>query len=214
VPPATCKSQLAPPAAWGAHQLPAHFGTPAQVSGRPRRRRLRRAHALLAAHLAHGTAQASKTRSAQHAAVVKEHSDVAVGAHVLPLYPASRTCSATRLASARTMQAFVEELGDIVGGVHVLPFYPSSADRGFAPLTYKQVDERFGDWSSIEAIAEDHDVCVDFMVNHTSAQSAEFQDFLAKGDEVRLSAALSPLLLTRTHLGASARRDALHGTPA
>lgn len=31
-----------------------------------------------------------------------------------------------------------EHLGGVVGGVHVLPFYPSSADRGFAPLTYKE----------------------------------------------------------------------------
>jgi glycosidase len=27
-----------------------------------------------------------------------------------------------------------------VGGVHILPFFPSSADRGFAPLTYREVD--------------------------------------------------------------------------
>ena len=32
-------------------------------------------------------------------------------------------------------------LKGIVGGVHILPFYPSSADRGFAPMTYEQVDE-------------------------------------------------------------------------
>ncbi|MBL0713717.1 MAG: hypothetical protein JJV98_08440 [Desulfosarcina sp.] len=31
-----------------------------------------------------------------------------------------------------------------VGGVHILPFYPSSADRGFAPLTYMDVDPAFG----------------------------------------------------------------------
>ncbi|MCI2050153.1 MAG: sucrose phosphorylase, partial [Lachnospiraceae bacterium] len=24
-----------------------------------------------------------------------------------------------------------------VGGLHVLPFFPSSADRGFAPMTYR-----------------------------------------------------------------------------
>lgn len=69
--------------------------------------------------------------------------------------------------------------------MHVLPFYPSSADRGFAPLTYKQVDPAFGDWSDIQALREDLDVCVDFMVNHISAQSEQFQDFVEKGDEVR-----------------------------
>lgn len=75
-------------------------------------------------------------------------------------------------------------LGGVVGGVHVLPFYPSSADRGFAPLTYKQVDPSFGDWEDIAALREDLDVCVDFMVNHISAQSPQFQDFVEKGDKV------------------------------
>ena len=38
------------------------------------------------------------------------------------------------------LRSFVQkQLDGVVGGVHVLPFYPSSADRGFAPLTYKEV---------------------------------------------------------------------------
>ena len=32
-----------------------------------------------------------------------------------------------------------KHFGDVLGGIHILPFYPSSADRGFAPLTYKEV---------------------------------------------------------------------------
>jgi glucosylglycerol phosphorylase (configuration-retaining) len=71
-----------------------------------------------------------------------------------------------------------------LGGVHILPFYPSSADRGFAPLTHEKVDEQFGTWEDIDAIAEDFDLCVDYMVNHTSAESEEFRDFEAKGAEV------------------------------
>ena len=83
------------------------------------------------------------------------------------------------------LRAFVrDKLDGVVSGVHVLPFYPSSADRGFAPLTYKEVDENVGDWEAVQAIGEGGDLCVDFMVNHTSAQSAEFQDFLKKGDQV------------------------------
>ena len=31
-----------------------------------------------------------------------------------------------------------------VGGLHVLPFFPSSADRGFAPMTYREVEKSFG----------------------------------------------------------------------
>ena len=35
-------------------------------------------------------------------------------------------------------------------GVHVLPPFPSSGDRGFAPLTYDEIDPRFGTWADIE----------------------------------------------------------------
>jgi len=67
------------------------------------------------------------------------------------------------------------------GGVHILPPFPSSGDRGFAPLTYFEIDPSFGDWDDIKKIGETHDVLVDVMVNHISAQSKYFQDFLKKG---------------------------------
>jgi sucrose phosphorylase len=41
-----------------------------------------------------------------------------------------------------------------VGGIHILPFYPSSADRGFAPITYEEVDPAFGTWVDVEHIGE------------------------------------------------------------
>jgi hypothetical protein len=40
------------------------------------------------------------------------------------------------------------------GGVHLLPFFPSSADRGFAPLTYREVDPAFGTWEDVERTKE------------------------------------------------------------
>jgi sucrose 6(F)-phosphate phosphorylase len=66
-------------------------------------------------------------------------------------------------------------------GVHILPPFPSSGDRGFAPLTYQRIEERFGSWDDIERIAERHDVLLDLMINHISRQSAEFQDFQRRG---------------------------------
>jgi len=74
-------------------------------------------------------------------------------------------------------------LSDLFGGLHVLPFYPSSGDRGFAPLTYNEVDPKFGSWSDIEALAQEYDVMVDMMVNHISRRSEYFQDFLQKKDD-------------------------------
>jgi sucrose phosphorylase len=70
-----------------------------------------------------------------------------------------------------------------IGGVHILPFYPSSADRGFAPLTYDEVDPAFGTWEDIEMIGRDFDLTFDFMVNHISRQSVFFQDYLKKGSD-------------------------------
>lgn len=67
---------------------------------------------------------------------------------------------------------------EAVGGVHILPFFPSSADRGFAPMCYDKVDEAFGNYNDIEKIGKDYYLMFDFMVNHISAQSHYFQDFL------------------------------------
>ncbi|MED4227993.1 sucrose phosphorylase [Neobacillus cucumis] len=69
------------------------------------------------------------------------------------------------------------------GGVHILPPFPSSGDRGFAPLTYLEIEPAFGTWKDIRAIGENFDVLVDLMVNHISKQSEYFQDFLKKGRE-------------------------------
>lgn len=72
---------------------------------------------------------------------------------------------------------------EAVAGVHVLPFFPSSGDRGFAPMDYHRVDPAFGDWSDIERLAEKYYLMFDYMINHISAQSEYYRDFLAKKDE-------------------------------
>ena len=74
-------------------------------------------------------------------------------------------------------------LKNIVGGVHILPFYPSSADRGFAPMEYYQVDPKFGTWKEIEQISESYYTMYDFMINHISKSSVYFKDFLENKDE-------------------------------
>lgn len=72
-------------------------------------------------------------------------------------------------------------LSKAIGGVHLLPFYPSSGDRGFAPLTYDEVDPKFGTWEDVEKIGQDFDLIIDFMVNHISRQSIFFQDYIQNG---------------------------------
>lgn len=67
------------------------------------------------------------------------------------------------------------------GGIHILPPFPSSGDRGFAPLTYLEIEPNFGTWEDIKNIGERFDVLVDLMVNHISQQSPYFQHFLEHG---------------------------------
>jgi sucrose phosphorylase len=69
------------------------------------------------------------------------------------------------------------------GGVHILPSFPSSGDRGFAPLTYLEIEPAFGTWEDIGRISEHFDVMLDLMVNHISRQSPYFQDLIRKGRE-------------------------------
>lgn len=84
----------------------------------------------------------------------------------------------------------INELRDIlrthfkeaIGGVHILPFFPSSADRGFAPLTYEDVDENFGTWDDVQELGKDFYLMYDFMINHISKSSKYFKDFEKKKD--------------------------------
>jgi sucrose phosphorylase len=76
-------------------------------------------------------------------------------------------------------------LDGLFRGVHILPPFPSSGDRGFAPVTYQNIDPRFGTWEDVKRIGARHDVLLDAMINHISRQSAEFQDFQRVGRRSR-----------------------------
>lgn len=71
---------------------------------------------------------------------------------------------------------------DAVAGIHILPFFPSSGDRGFAPMSYQFVDEAFGDWSDVEALSKEYYLMFDYMINHISAKSEYYLDFLKNKD--------------------------------
>ena len=70
----------------------------------------------------------------------------------------------------------------IIGGVHILPFFPSTSDRGFAPTRYDVVAEEFGTWKDITEIGESYYLMFDFMINHISAKSDYYVDYLQKKD--------------------------------
>jgi sucrose phosphorylase len=69
------------------------------------------------------------------------------------------------------------------GGAHILPFFDpiDGADAGFDPIDHRAVDGRIGTWTDIESITASHPVMADLIVNHISADSPQFQDFVARG---------------------------------
>lgn len=86
--------------------------------------------------------------------------------------------------SAGNGLSFIQVLyAGAISGLHLLPIYPSSGDGGFAPLTYQDVDPKFGDWEDVKALGAEYDLQMECMVNHISPASREFQDYLAKGEE-------------------------------
>jgi sucrose phosphorylase len=96
--------------------------------------------------------------------------------------------------------------GLFAGGIHILPPFPSSGDRGFAPLTYAEIDPAFGSWDDIRRLGGKHDILLDLMVNHISRQSPYFRDYQARGE----ASEWADLFLTLTKFwpdGVPARED-------
>ena len=69
-------------------------------------------------------------------------------------------------------------LKGVVTGIHVLPFFPSSSDDGFAVIDYRRVRTDLGNWSDIQALAENFGVMADLVINHCSREHVWFTDFL------------------------------------
>lgn len=70
-------------------------------------------------------------------------------------------------------------------GVHLLPFFVpfDGDDAGFDPVDHATVDPRLGTWDDVRALADAGvHVTADLIVNHVSARSAEFADWLARGE--------------------------------
>ncbi len=81
----------------------------------------------------------------------------------------------------QTLGRFVDStLDDVVTVVHVLPFFPSSGDGGFSVVDFESVEPSHGTWSDITALAAGGNrVMADLVLNHISASSLWFQQFIA-----------------------------------
>jgi sucrose phosphorylase len=70
-------------------------------------------------------------------------------------------------------------LKDIVTFIHLLPFFPFSSDDGFAVTDFTMVDPAFGDWKNIAAFKENFGLMFDWVLNHVSAKSLWFENYLS-----------------------------------
>ncbi|SNR56176.1 sucrose phosphorylase [Lutibacter flavus] len=80
---------------------------------------------------------------------------------------------------------FKNELKGLFGGLHILPFYYpiDGEDAGFDPINHNLIDPRLGDWNDLNELSKEVDIMADLIVNHVSAKSIQFQDYLQKGKE-------------------------------
>ncbi len=122
---------------------------------------------------------------------------IAYGDHVLS--PAEKPLAA--------LDHFLDRhTGDVFTALHILPFFPFSSDDGFSVIDFRAVRADLGDWSDINVIARKHRLMVDLVLNHVSAQSAWFKEFIAgraPGRDYFLTADpgadLSAVVRPRTH---------------
>jgi sucrose phosphorylase len=66
----------------------------------------------------------------------------------------------------------------VITGVHVLPFFPYSSDDGFSVIDYTAVNPDFGTWADVERLGRNFRLMFDAVINHISAHSGWFQEFL------------------------------------
>jgi sucrose phosphorylase len=69
-------------------------------------------------------------------------------------------------------------LKEIINTIHILPFFPYSSDRGFSITDFKSVDPNLGTWQDIYTIGRHFKLLFDGVLNHASAESEGFQEFL------------------------------------
>ena len=87
----------------------------------------------------------------------------------------------------KTLQDFKalleKDFKGLFGGVHILPFYYpiDGEDAGFDPIDHQQIDPRLGNWADLAELGEEVEIMADLIVNHMSAQSAPFLDYLQRG---------------------------------
>jgi len=76
------------------------------------------------------------------------------------------------------LKQFMEQRLEGITGLHLLPHFPYSSDDGFSVIDYLQVDPALGTWDDVRSLSENYSLMFDAVINHISAQSDWFKEFL------------------------------------
>jgi sucrose phosphorylase len=87
-------------------------------------------------------------------------------------------------APLQTLNEFLQSrLKGLMSTIHILPFFPYSSDDGFSVIDYESVNPELGAWDDVETIGQHFKLMFDAVINHMSAQSNWFRQFLADNPE-------------------------------
>ncbi len=80
----------------------------------------------------------------------------------------------------KTLHRFADHhLKDVFSTIHFLPFFPYSSDDGFSVIDFFSINPDVGTWSDIRDFHTDFQLMFDYVLNHISAQSPWFKNYLA-----------------------------------
>ena len=82
-------------------------------------------------------------------------------------------------APIKTLHTFANTyLKDVFSAIHILPFFPFSSDDGFSVMDFLSVNPDLGSWNDINNLGADFQLMFDLVLNHVSAKSKWFKDYL------------------------------------
>ncbi|MEA3279662.1 MAG: alpha-amylase family glycosyl hydrolase [Thermodesulfobacteriota bacterium] len=82
-------------------------------------------------------------------------------------------------APLKTLHGFANRyLKDVFSAIHILPFFPYSSDDGFSVIDFFSVNPELGAWKDVEALGNDFQLMFDLVLNHISAKSRWFEQYL------------------------------------
>ncbi|MCP4113204.1 MAG: sugar phosphorylase [Desulfobacteraceae bacterium] len=78
-----------------------------------------------------------------------------------------------------TLHSFADKyLKDALSTIHILPFFPFSSDDGFSVIDFFSINPDLGSWEDIKSVGKDFQLMFDLVLNHISAKSEWFQNYL------------------------------------